>query len=153
MNKQNIDNVDIQRSDELLTVAWADGERKSFHSAWLWDNCRCLKCRHPNGQKFTSINEFSADIKVVSAARKNGGLQLRFSTDNHSAQFDFAWLRNFPAKYILSQPILWGAESLAVADTSRDYVAASAGRRHLQGCNADRDVLLSTRKMVRNEDK
>ena len=127
MSKHNIDPVDIQLGDALLTVTWADGVRKSFHSIWLRDNCRCAQCRHPNGQKLTNISAFPADIRVVSAVRENGGLQLQFSADRHRAQFDFAWLRNSPAENALSQPVLWDTESLAVADVARDYAVVNAG--------------------------
>lgn len=125
--EQDIHSVALHGGGNLLEVAWEDGNRESFHAMWLRDNCSCPQCRHPNGQKLTNIGDFPEDVRVVSAVHENGGLRLAFSPDNHSAQFDFAWLRNFPAANALPQPVLWDLESLSVADVSRDYAAVSAG--------------------------
>ena len=125
--EQNICHVALHGSGERVEVAWADGRRESFHAMWLRDNCSCPQCRHSNGQKLTNISDWPADVRVVSAVCENGGLRLAFSPGNHSAQFDFSWLRDFAADSALPQPILWDSQSLSTAAISRDYAAVSAG--------------------------
>lgn len=126
--EQNIHHdVGIRGDGGLVEVAWEDGCRQSFHAMWLRDNCPCPQCRHPNGQKLTNIGDFPADMRAVSAEMEDGGLRLTFSSDNHSARFDWEWLRNFSADTALPQPVLWDSGTLSAADISGDYAAVSAG--------------------------
>ncbi len=127
MAEHNILNVDVQNADRIMTIVWEDGHRRSFHSIWLRDNCRCSYCRHPNGQKLASINELPADIRVISVVCENDGLHLQFSPDNHSAQFDSAWLRNFSESNTLPQKTLWDVEWFSMAEISRDYAHIRTG--------------------------
>lgn len=124
--EQGFHSVDI-RGDSLMEVAWEDGTRESFHAIWLRDNCACPQCRHVTGQKLTTIDDLPTDVRVVSAVREDDGLRLVFSPDNHSAHFDFAWLRGFSTDIALPQKILWDSETLSVDDISRDYAAVEAG--------------------------
>ena len=123
--EQDFHSVNI-RGNGLVEVAWENGERESFHAIWLRDNCSCPKCRHATGQKLTTIDDLPTDVRVVSAVREDNGLRLVFSPDNHSAHFDFSWLRGFSAATALPQQILWDSETLSVADISRDYDAVNA---------------------------
>ena len=127
MTMQDINRIEIQNDGDAVCVAWQDGNRQLFHALWLRDNCPCEKCRHPNGQKLTNINDFSPNVRVTSATQKNGDVRVYFSPDNHFAPFNVMWLKNFSADAMLPEPILWNTETLAVDEVSCEYAKVAAG--------------------------
>ena len=78
-----------------LAVTWADGHQSTFHYIWLRDNCPCLECRHPNGQRLIETSLIPPDIHPSSATlADDGALEIVWANNGHVSRFVPSWLRS-----------------------------------------------------------
>lgn len=122
-----------------------DTERSAPLSAlsplWLRDNCPCSLCRDPyTGQKLVQVTDLHEDLAIRSAelVGDSGAWDVVWAPDGHRSRYESAWLRAPSA-----------ARAGAVLHARTGF--ARGGARHLQGCYADMDGLLSTLAVLRRK--
>jgi gamma-butyrobetaine dioxygenase len=83
-------------------------EIAAFDAVWLRDNCPCVECRHPSGQRLLDSVAIPDDLELADVERVDGSFVVRF-TDGHVSRFPVDWLRaqeQVPTRRLE----LWGAE-------------------------------------------
>lgn len=102
-------------------------EEKRFHHLWLRDNCPCLECRHPSGQRLHETWQLNADITAESVKITDDGLEISWAyPDAHQSTYS----RDFLMKHSYddstsdngkeSTAVQWGSE-LSNALPTFDY--------------------------------
>jgi gamma-butyrobetaine dioxygenase len=117
--------MELQLDGNRLEVDWPDGHRSTFHAVWLRDNCPCLECRHPSGQRLLDTRTIADDVALDSALARDGTVSVAFA-DGHAADFDATWLRDHcycGAETRTTQRRLWDA-TVALPSLAYDEVAA-----------------------------
>jgi gamma-butyrobetaine dioxygenase len=84
--------MEIALDGSRLTTKWPDGHRSAYDAVWLRDNCPCLDCRHPSGQRLLDSRAIPDGLGLVSAEAVDGVVRVEFA-DGHRTELDAEWLR------------------------------------------------------------
>jgi gamma-butyrobetaine dioxygenase len=77
-----------------LTIDWQNGSSEKFHYLWLRDNCPCLRCLHPNGQRLIDILDLPLDsTPSTTTIDESGALFIRWNPGGHESRYSAEWLQ------------------------------------------------------------
>lgn len=135
----------VNRSDNSLEIAWADGHRSSFPSIWLLQACSCAACgSSESAVRHVKLTDQPSRPRIAGADFAEAEIVLNWG-DGHVSKFEPCWLR----AHCLSRsererrrpvPQLWGKEILQSL-TYMDYAdVASNSERHLAFLETIRDL-------------
>jgi gamma-butyrobetaine dioxygenase len=121
---------DLQVDGPRLRISWADGHRSVYHAIWLRDNCPCVECRHPSGQRLLDTRSIADDVTVAGARTVDGAVEATLG-DGHRGRWQADWLRAHCSccdESAVGRPRrLWGAEIQGALPALRYHDVAAGG--------------------------
>ena len=90
-DKYKINN--ITKKSKCIEVLWHDNHISKFHYLWLRDNCPSAFHKDTRMRNFNILN-ITSDIHPIKFRHTEKILNIIWSEDNHTSNFDIKWLRN-----------------------------------------------------------
>jgi DUF971 family protein len=89
--------VDLDRAENVLEIAWEDGARTRYPGAQMRWACPCAECRGEGGGsgRLATLTELSADEQQMNEVALVGqyALQIGFASGHATGIYTFRYLR------------------------------------------------------------
>lgn len=101
-----------------MLVGWQDGSQSRFHAVWLRANSQGeASVDASNGQRLTSLTNLPNDCAVqVASIDADGGIRVRFATDEFECHYSGSWLRQHQYDRMRPLPPGWTDPELVLWD-------------------------------------
>lgn len=94
-----------------LAVTWSDVTTGFWPAIWLRDQCACVECRHPSGQRLFEIGDLPERPEIKSATLLPDGTVRIAWAEGHASTYSTAFLSAHDLKARPASTIkLWGAD-------------------------------------------
>ncbi|MGI9521000.1 MAG: 2-trimethylaminoethylphosphonate dioxygenase [Hyphomicrobiaceae bacterium] len=117
----------VLKSDgSSIAISWPEGSRR-FHAMWLRDNAPDPQTRSPaNGQRLITLNDIPQETKIVAAYIVDERLQVTFSPEGKTVDYDMNWLRENAYDRAGTTTKGWTAKHVETWDGALDVDAVTA---------------------------